>query len=157
VEAIGQLDALGARGDHARAHQPRVARARLLAQHLEAVAGEAVEVGGVVRHREVAEERGPAGPIGVAQLLPMQPDRLLGHERDVEHLLHHRLQAVEPSLVAERFAALQHVEQRRVEPLDDVARLAPLGAHGAGERAQDRRRGQRGSPPPTFDRHRPGL
>ena len=38
LEAVGQRDVVGARADHLRLHQLRVVGARLLAQHVEALA-----------------------------------------------------------------------------------------------------------------------
>jgi len=138
VEAVRQIERLRCRVDDATADEHGVVLGGLLAHELEARARILVDVGGIVRDRELAERGRPLLLLLVAQALPMFSERLLRHEVEVEGLFHRRLQPLESAGIAELFGLRQDVDDRSIEPLDRLRRrLLCVGAQR--EHRQDER------------------
>jgi hypothetical protein len=138
VEPVGQIDRRRGTADHTAADQDGVVLGALLTEQLPALPRVLVDVGGVVGDRELAEPRRPLLLLLVVQVLPVSPERLLGHEVEVERLLHGGLEALEAAAIAELLGLRDDLRDRRIEAFDRLGRRF-LGARGRREHGQQQR------------------
>ncbi len=118
AQAVVELDILLVRAGEVGSHDPGVAKARFLAEGLEALAREAFELAGVVCGDVAREELEPALPVRFRKSLPEATHGLGGHERQVEGLSDGRGETLEAAAVAELVRRLHDLQQRGVKPLD---------------------------------------
>ena len=114
----------------------------LFAEDLEALAAVAVEPSGIGRDAGIAEGRDEPRAQDLVPGAPVFAGRYPGHQGEVEGRRQHRRQALVAALEAQRVGLPHDLDQRRVEPFDDLRGRRSGRSRGAG--AKDRNAEQQG-------------